>query len=154
MKLPEERRKKLMIVFGILFLVLVLALVGISTYHPGKKPENVPEIKLVNSSFDRTGLPEVKGTIKNVGREEISYLSVHVRFYGSDGNMMQDRNNLIRNLSSGETRSFSVMYLIEENRKEANRIDDYEIAVETDPASMTLFFLREYLRGLLSVITY
>ena len=115
--------------------ILIFTLTGCTEtqYQPGQstpsQPATTEKLQILNHSMSRTqgsAILYVKGTAKNISSSTLSYAEVRVKFYDAAGTLLDTSIDNINDLSAGETWSFEVM-TVDEDQKVAS----YKIGVGT-----------------------
>lgn len=97
-------------------------------YEPGEggaPPATTEKLQILSHSMSRseTGtFVYIKGTAKNVSSSRLSMASVDVKFYDAAGTLLATSSDYIRDLDPGETWSFEVMTVDEDQRVASYKI--------------------------------
>ena len=129
------------IILSLIFLGFIISIFGDSNIENNPSGEqdnlvNVPESSGLTSNgkleilshkldYGDYGNLIISGTAKNVAGRELSYASIDVKFYDSDGAVIGTSLDNINNLGNDEIWKFEVYYL----GMDTYNVDDYSIEV-------------------------
>jgi uncharacterized protein YceK len=117
----------------IIFLIIAVLVSGCTShtkYQSGNSGNPVSEssdLQILEHHLTKSqyGNIIVSGTAKNIGPSRLSYGSVEVKFYDSNGNMIGNGIANFNNLDPGETWKFNAMYL----GTDVKKVSTYKIGV-------------------------
>ena len=102
---------KHLIVIGV---VIILLAVGLSGCNQNTTSNNnsTSEIEIVSHKIEDKGYMgwKVSGTIKNIADRNIDKVTIRVRFYDSDNELLITKTDTVSYLANGETADFEVYY--------------------------------------------
>lgn len=108
--------KKVFLFLVVITLLLPLVAVSCSDteYHPGNSGDvQGSDLTILSHSMtiDEWGWPTVEGIARNDGNNRFDYAEIDVRFYNSDGHLIESSFTNILDLDPGQTWAFEVMGL-------------------------------------------
>lgn len=114
----KKMKKQLMIV-GIVVIFLAVGLSGCNEQEKTNgNTQTTKEVEIVSHNVERKEYSsdgsvygyEVTGVIKNIGNRNLDQVTITVKFYDSDNELLCTKKDYVSYLAKGETDNFEVLY--------------------------------------------
>jgi len=120
--------KKQLVIIGIIVLLITVGLSGCNENTNGNITPKSKEIEIVSHNIEDAGWLgwRVYGTIKNIADRNIDTVTITVRFYDKDNDLLIIKETKVYYLAKGNTDDFEVRYQTYE--KYFDQYDHYTVS--------------------------